>query len=213
MRISSGLAGKQPPSLTSCSSYLLTRRTSNSWEHYEVIPRSILRPVLLGAVRGLAFFQRWFCLPRRHPYVRTPSAPNPKTGLFNFPDYTYETTPYYVVPTLKNQWGPWAILNRLRGIAVPGPEYDSQGIAWEAMGARRPTAAGQEEAEARVRKQAELLKEAPWGYRANVPFQPRPLVKPLGPGYGSREYAFPDDVEPYPADEYRSKFLSEKEKN
>lgn len=145
--------------------------------------------------------------------MRSPTAPNPKTGLFNFPDYTYETTPYYVVPTWKNQWSPWAILNRLRGIGVPGPQYDSQGIAWEAMGAKRNTASKQQEAESRVRAQAKLLVEGEWGYRANVPFQPRPLIKPLGLGYGSRENAFPEDVQPYDANEYRSRELADKEKN
>lgn len=168
------------------------------WEKYSVIPRFILRPILLGLLRGLAFYQRWFCTPRRHPYVRTPSAPNPETGLFNFPDYTYETSPFYVLPTFKNQWSPWAILNRLRSIGVPGPKYDSQGIAWEAMGAQRKTEALQKDAESQVREQAKVLMNAGWGYRAAVPFQPKPLIKPLSLGYGSRENAFPEDVEPYP---------------
>ena len=149
-------------------------------------------------LRGLAFFQRWFRLPRTQPYVRTPAGPNPTTGLFNFPDYTYETSPFYVVPTMKNQWSPWAILNRLRGLGIPGPKYDSQGIAWEAMGAKRSTQPKQEEAESNVRKQAKLLMESKWGYRAAVSFQPRPLIKPLSLGYGSRENAFPEDVKPLP---------------
>lgn len=133
----------------------------------------------------MAFFQRWFCLPRIRSYRRTPTAPNPKTGLFNFPDYTYETSPYYVLPTVKNQWGPWAILNRIRGIGVPCSKYDSQGIAWEAMGAKRGTEEKQLQAENKVREQAKLLMKGDWGFRASVPFQPRPMVKPLSIGYST----------------------------
>lgn len=158
-------------------------------------------------MRTLGLFQRWFCLPRSAPYVRTPTAPNPETGLFNFPEYTYETSPYYVRPNLKNQWGPWAILNRIRGIGVPGAKYDSQGIAWESMGAKRATEEKQLQAENKVRQQAKILMEADWGFRASVPFQPRPMVKPLGLGYGSRDNAFPDDVQPYPPPSTKSEYL------
>ncbi|KAI9834432.1 MAG: hypothetical protein M1826_002586 [Phylliscum demangeonii] len=168
------------------------------WESYCIMPRAVLRPVLLGLLRLLAFYQRWLCLPRRRPYRRSPSAPNPQTGLFNFPDYTYETSPFYVRPTWANQWSAWAMLNRLRGIGVPGPKYDSDGIAWESMGARRPTEGQQSQAEVRVRAQAKVLMAAGWGYRACVPFQARPLVPPLTLGYGSREHAFPADVVPLP---------------
>ncbi|KAI9795400.1 MAG: hypothetical protein M1833_007188 [Piccolia ochrophora] len=166
------------------------------FEEYVIIPRAILRPALLGVLRGLGLYQRWLCLPRRHPYVRSTTGPNPKTGLFNFPDYTYETTPYYVRPTLRNQWGPWALLNRLRGIAIPGPRYHSEGTSWEAMGAQRPTARLQAENESDVRKLAKILMAADWGYRAPVRFQPRPFVQPLSLGYGSRVNAFPEDVKP-----------------
>ena len=176
-----------------------------------MIPRSILRPILLRLLLALAVYQRYFCLPRSRPYVRVPTGPNPKTGLFNFPDYTYETSPFYVLPTWKNQWGPWALLNRLRSIGIPGPKYDSQGIAWEVMGAKRGTVARQQEAEDRVRRSARILIDAEWGYRTGVPFQPRPLIKPLSKGYGIRKDAFPEDVEPYPSREVHGVNLAEKD--
>lgn len=66
------------------------------------------------------------------------------------------------------------------------------------MGAKRNTEAKQQEAESKVRQMAQVLMEAHWGYRAAVPFQPKPLIQPLSLGYGSRENAFPEGVEPYP---------------
>ncbi|KAI9828118.1 MAG: hypothetical protein M1832_003645 [Thelocarpon impressellum] len=170
---------------------------ASGWQSYAYTSGAVLRPLITGAGLAFAFYQRWLCLPRLTRYVRSPEGPNPKTGRFNFPDYAFGATPFYVMPTIWNQWGPWALLKRLRGMPVPGLQYSSEGIAWEAMGAKRPTKAKQTEVESRVRQHAEILMAAPWGYRAPVGFQARPLVRPLGLGYGSRAYAYEEGVEPF----------------
>lgn len=139
-------------------------------------------------LRGHAIVHRYLVLPRRRPYVRTTYEKN-ELGLYNFSATTYSTSPFYVKNTFWNCWGPGALFNRARGFAVPGPKYFSDGVAWESMGARRGKAL-QQAGEARVIAQATILENAPYGYRAQVNFQPEPVVKGRNVGYGSGAYAY-----------------------
>ncbi|KAI9732337.1 MAG: hypothetical protein M1834_001544 [Cirrosporium novae-zelandiae] len=138
----------------------------------------------------LTIFERYFGVPEHR--ILSPEYPN-KNGLYNFPDYTYPSTPYYVAPTLWNRWGPIALLDRLRGLPVPSAEWGGDGIRWEKIGAvlRDPTL--QKKSEKKVIHNAEVLMRADWGFRADVPFQNgKPLVvdQKYGEGYGSREFAY-----------------------
>ena len=80
-------------------------------------------------------------------------------------------------------------MNRARGFAVPSIAYFSDGVAWESMGARR-SKSRQEVAEAKVIAQATILENAHYGFRAQVNFQPEPIVKGPNPGYGDRANAY-----------------------
>ncbi|KAH0536405.1 hypothetical protein FGG08_006730 [Glutinoglossum americanum] len=135
-----------------------------------------------------AFVHRYLTPPRRHPYVRTSYLKN-EWGLYNFDATTYSTCPFYVKATFWSRWGPGALLNRARGFALPGPQYFSDGVAWESMGARR-NKSKQRAAEARVIAQANFLEKAHYGYRALVNFQPEPVVRGLSLGYGDRANAY-----------------------
>jgi hypothetical protein len=72
---------------------------------------------------------------------------------------------------------------------VPSPEYFSNGVSWESMGAKR-SKARQRAAEAKVISQAMSLENAHYGFRAQVNFQPEPIVKGVNPGYGNRANAY-----------------------
>ncbi|MCJ1457883.1 hypothetical protein MMC28_008252 [Mycoblastus sanguinarius] len=151
----------------------------------------LLRKVLLRILKTWGLFQCYCMPPRNSRRVLSPTEPN-DLGLFNFPDYTYPATPYYVKQTFWNQWGLTALINRLRGKPIPSPRFGSNGVAWESMGAKFPDEIRQSQAEARVRQEAVNLTSNPWGYRAKVKFQSRPIAvdKHMGPGYGSRENAY-----------------------
>ena len=110
-------------------------------------------------------------------------------GLYNFNATTYSTSPFYVKATFWNRWGPGALLNRARGFAVPSIEYFSDGVAWESMGAKHSKSM-QQAAEAKVIAQATILENAHYGFRAQVNFQPEPVVKGSNPGYGDRANAY-----------------------
>ncbi len=131
-------------------------------------------------------FQAYYCHPRLVGRVLTPSTAN-DDGTVNFPSYTFPATPYYVRQTWWNQYGPVAILNRLRGLPIPSPQFGSNGVHWEAMGASRPTEEAQTNAEIRVREAANKLQHSQWGYRPAVKFQKKSLVvTPFDlPGYGN----------------------------
>ncbi|KAI9806655.1 MAG: hypothetical protein M1825_006112 [Sarcosagium campestre] len=164
------------------------------WKNSVKLPRWLMRPFALGPLYLYAFLQRWFFLPRTQKYVRSTSGPNEK-GLFNFPEPTYRTTPYYVKPNFWNRWGPEAIIFRLRGIAVPDQKWLGDGVQFEDIGPRRGLPSAQLTAESNVRKRARELMDADWGWRASVPFQSQPLVKPLSNGYGdSGAEGYPDGV-------------------
>lgn len=150
-----------------------------------------MRYILFVCLKGYyGTFQRHFVLPRIWARQLSPTKPN-SAGLWNFPNYTYPSSPFYNRATLWNSWGPFALIDRLRGLPIPGLKYDSQGTRWEAMGAKY----GQQQSrlERRIREQAEILQKAKPGYRAAVKFQPLPLIKPFDAGYGTPEHAYPLD--------------------
>lgn len=108
-------------------------------------------------------------------------------GTVNFPDYTYPATPYYVKQTIMNRYGPFAILNRLRGLPIPAPQFGSNGVTWESMGAKQASVDRQLAAETRVLlKYSELMNNS-WGFRPDINFQYKSIAvnQEMGPGYGS----------------------------
>ena len=160
----------------------LTERYDNEFD-----PK--LRVRIFGLLNLWRFFHKHLCMPRGHGRVLTPSGPN-ANGKWNFPPYTFPATPLYVKKTVWNQWGPIAILNRLRGLPIPGSQFYSDGVSLESMGAKRKSPTAQAQVEIRVCEQAELINKGPWGYRAKVNFQAWPVVKGLGTGYGFPQNAY-----------------------
>lgn len=152
-----------------------------------------LRTLLLGALKAWGLFQRHLCLPRFRGRVLTPAESNAQ-GLVNFPDYTYPATPFYVAPTFWNQWGPFALFARVRGLPVPHQKFGGNGVLWESMGAKIKDPTQQSKSEAHVRKEAQELLSHGWGYRAKVKFQARSIIidKHWGEGYGYRQNAYTD---------------------
>lgn len=108
-------------------------------------------------------------------------------GTVNFPDYTYPATPYYVKQTIMNRYGPFAILNRLRGLPIPAPQFGSNGVTWESMGAKQASVDRQLAAETRVLLRYSELMNHSWGFRPNINFQYKSIAvnQEMGPGYGS----------------------------
>lgn len=112
-----------------------------------------------------------------------------------FPHTPYDTMPWWQERSFWNLWGPRALLRRLRGLPLPSSEYQSEGVAFEAMGAPHPHAATQSAIEKRVRENAATLENAPYGYRPAVGFQANRLLSPVdGPSYGSLQNIFPADT-------------------
>lgn len=130
-------------------------------------------------------FQYYLCFPRLHRRILTPTSSN-KDSTVNFPTYTFPATPYYVRPTAWNRWGPLALLNRLRGLPVPGPEFGGNGVNWESMGAVIPNPEKQSQAEGRVIANCKAFMKYNFGYRPVVNFQRKPIVvtPKYGIGYG-----------------------------
>lgn len=139
-------------------------------------------------------FQRYFCLPRISPRVLT--ATTNADGKVNFPEYTYPATPYYVKKTLRNQYGPFAIVNRLRGLPIPATKFGSDGVTWESMGAKQENTQRQLFIETRVLLKYSELMNNPWGFRPNINFQYKSIAvnQSMGPGYGSRKNAYQPDA-------------------
>lgn len=166
-------------------------RRCNGYED-EFSPR--LRSVLFIVLKAWGLFQRYFCLPRMSPRVLT--ATTNANGTVNFPEYTYPATPYYVKQTLMNQYGPFAILNRLRGLPIPAPQFGSNGVTWESVGAKQENIDRQLIAETRVLLKYSELTKNPWGFRPNINFQYKSIaVDPqMGPGYGSPSNAYKPDA-------------------
>ncbi|KAL9102145.1 MAG: hypothetical protein Q9163_002676 [Psora crenata] len=152
---------------------------------YEPEFNPALRTVLLYILKGWGWFQYNVRLPRFWPRQLTPLRANPD-GRLNFPPYTFPATPYYVAQTNWNQYGPIAMLNRLRGLPLPDPRFGSNGVMIQSMGTARPTTESQLNAENRVMIAAADLKRQPFGYRPHVKFQPFALVvtQDMLPGYG-----------------------------
>ena len=128
------------------------------------------------------------------PRVLTATS-NPN-GTVNFPEYTYPATPYYVKQTLMNQYGPFAILNRLRGLPIPAPRFGSNGVKWETMGAKQANIDRQRIAETRVLLKYPELMDKPWGFRPNINFQYKSIAvnQHMGPGYGFHSNAYKPDA-------------------
>ena len=109
-----------------------------------------------------------------------------------FPDYTFPNTPFYVAPTIWNQYGPFALIDRVRSMPRPSPYLGGNGVKWESMGAKLKSEHLQHNSDARVREQAREMMWQPWGWRAKTKFQSKPLVidRHWGEGYGSRDNAY-----------------------
>ena len=158
----------------------------------EFSPR--LRSILFVVLKAWGSFQRFLCLPRMSPRVLT--ATTNTNGTVNFPEYTYPATPYYVKQTLMNQYGPFAILNRLRGLPIPGPQFGSNGVTWESLGAKQANNDRQLVSETRVLLKCSELMNGPWGFRPSVNYQFKSIAvnHNMVPGYGSPENAYPRDA-------------------
>jgi hypothetical protein len=112
-----------------------------------------------------------------------------------FPYSPYDTMPWWQEQSFWNLWGPRALFRRLRGLPVPSSEYQSEGVAFEAMGAPRKHSATQSAIEKRVRENASVLENAEYGYRPAVGFQANRLLPPVkGPSYGSNANTFAPDT-------------------
>lgn len=158
----------------------------------EFSPR--LRSILFVVLKAWGLFQRFLCLPRMSPRVLT-AFTNP-SGTVNFPEYTYPATPYYVKQTLMNQYGPFAILNRLRGLPIPGPRFGSNGVTWESLGAKQANGDRQLMSETRVLLKYSQLMNGPWGFRPSVNYQYKSIAvnQKMVPGYGSPVNAYKRDA-------------------
>ena len=166
-------------------------QTKLTYPRYDQDFSPLLRSILLTVLKAWGQFQLHFCIPRTSPRILSPTAYN-EHHLVNFPEYTFPATPYYVAPTWWNQNGPLAWVNWTRGKPLPGAEFGGNGVMWESIGAKRKDPEMQLKSEGRVRRQAEELMKNPWGYRAKVGFQAKPIVVDVhsGPGYGSPVNAY-----------------------
>lgn len=91
-----------------------------------------------------------------------------------------------------NQYGPFAILNRLRGLPIPAPEFGSNGVTWESMGAKQAKPDRQRKAESRVLFKYSDLMNNEWGFRPNINYQYKSIAvhRDMGPGYGFEMNAY-----------------------
>lgn len=156
-------------------------------------PSPVLREVVYDIFRLASFVVRHFMFPRLSPYVRSPTEPN-KEGRMNFPHTPYDTMPYWQADTFWNLWGPRAIWNTvILGMPRPSKEFESQGVPFEAMGAPHPHPGTQANIEKKVRENAMILEDAPYGYRPPIGFQANRLIEPVsGPEYGEDMNRFPE---------------------
>ncbi|KAL9127387.1 MAG: hypothetical protein Q9217_003721 [Psora testacea] len=153
---------------------------------YEPEFSPVVRAILFNLLKAWGWFQENLCLPRLWPRQLTPLESKPD-GSLNFPSYTFPALPFYVARTWWNQYGPIAIVNRLRGLSLPDPSFGSDGVTLPSMGTPRLTEEGQLNAEKRVIAAAAHLRDQPFGYRPKVRFQARALVvtENMLPGYGA----------------------------
>jgi hypothetical protein len=111
----------------------------------------------------------------------------------NFGHTPYDTMPWWQERSFWNLWGPRALARRLRGLPLPSKEFESEGVAFEAMGAPHQHPATQSTIEKKVRENAAILEDASYGYRPAIGFQANRLMPPVdGPTYGSDMNTFPE---------------------
>lgn len=95
-----------------------------------------------------------------------------------------------------NQYGPLAILNRIRGLPIPAPQFGSNGVTWESIGAKQANKERQLLAETRVLLKYSELMENPWGFRPNINWQYKSISvnRHMGLGYGSPLNSYKPDA-------------------
>ncbi|KAH9214158.1 hypothetical protein DL95DRAFT_524084 [Leptodontidium sp. 2 PMI_412] len=173
-------------------------------------PSPILRRIAYGLFGICAWFIRNFGSPRLSPYKRAPDAPN-KSGTWNFGHTPYDTLPFFQERSFWNLFGYGALLRRIFGMPMPGPKFFSDGIAIERMGALQNTPETQAAVESKVRENAAILEEAPFGYRPAIGFQAGRLLPPVdGLSYGMNMNTFPESTPLIPASAERFEKLFER---
>lgn len=93
---------------------------------------------------------KYFMLPRPAFLHYTFKKNNAKTGRINFTRFDAE--PWYVEPTLWNQWGPEAWIRRLQGLPLPGEGFQPEGYVTRDVGPERWVGKGGAEFEASMAK-------------------------------------------------------------
>lgn len=163
----------------------------------------MIRSIAYDFFRLCAFLIREFGLPRLSPYQRSPQESGPD-GRMTFGHTPYDTMPWWQERTFWNLWGPRALFGRLLGLPRPSSEYQSEGVPFESMGAPHPYPRAQAAIEKKVRENAAILEDAPFGFRPAVGFQANRLLPPVdGPAYGSEMNTFPPDTPTTPASPLR----------
>ncbi|KAJ5051705.1 uncharacterized protein L3040_001478 [Drepanopeziza brunnea f. sp. 'multigermtubi'] len=160
---------------------------------FEKLGRSLtLRSTAFSFFRLCGFCIREFGAPRYGPYKRVPDGPN-KNGLINFGHTPYDTLPFFQERSLWNLYGYGALLRRAFDIPLPSPRFYSGGIAIESMGAPQDSAETQAMVDEKVRENAAVLEQAPYGYRPAIGYQAGRLLRPVdGPSYGLDMNTFPE---------------------
>jgi hypothetical protein len=175
-------------------------------------PSSILRSITYDILSSCGFTIHEFGLPRMSAYKRTPDALNKKVrlvpaaqicdldltslqGLINFGHTPYDTMPFYQARSFWNLFGYGALLRRLRGLSMPGPKYQCDGTALEALGACQITPEAQSATEKKVRENALAMQKGDYGYRSAVGWMNGRFIAPVeGPEYGSETYKYPEST-------------------
>lgn len=103
--------------------------------------------------------------------------------------------PWWQERSFWNLYGPRALIYRMLGAPAPSSEYQSEGTTIEALGAPHVHAVTQSAIETKVRENAAILEEAPYGYRPPIGWQANRLLPPVdGPEYGMEMNTFPKDT-------------------
>lgn len=132
-------------------------------------------------------------------------------GTWNFGHTPYDTLPFFQERSFWNLFGYGALLRRIFGMPMPGPKFFSDGIAIERIGALQNTPETQAAVESKVRENAAILEEAPFGYRPAIGFQAGRLLPPVdGLSYGMNMNTFPESTPLIPASAERFEKLFER---
>ncbi|KAH9823627.1 Glutathione S-transferase [Teratosphaeria destructans] len=160
--------------------------------------------IVYDICRFAGWLIREFGLPRLSPYVRAPPEAK-ENGNMVFPHTPYDTMPYWQEASFWNLWGPRAIFNRfILGLPTPGPQFESQGVPLQRMGAEHPHPKTQSLIEQAVLENAAILEKAPYGYRPFIGFQAARLIGPVdGPEYGSEDNRYAPGTPTTPNDARR----------